>query len=208
MASKWTKKVPSKKNVNLQQVALFQWSKDGKVARKSQHPAYASCIVPVIIRRKGSAKTDLDNATKSAGSIHYLDNACFLTEVSKENPSLFFNFLIMQTCLNSLPRGVEPRSAGCYSGTLTTRLVGSSALQRWKRNATLGTKRSTWHGIISIPMHTFAGPIVGLNFITCNCSLFSSPTMSTQNPDTLTCHEPDCMVNPKNRNLKECPTAR
>jgi hypothetical protein len=34
----------------------------------------------------------------------------------------YFVFLIMQTCLNSLPRGVEPRSARCHSGALATRL--------------------------------------------------------------------------------------
>jgi hypothetical protein len=54
--------------------------------------------------------------------MEYSNNkANILTEVSRGSPHLFFmNFI--PTLVNSLPRGVEPGDAGCYSGALTTRL--------------------------------------------------------------------------------------
>jgi hypothetical protein len=47
---------------------------------------------------------------KMSQSYYFETYVPFLTEVSKEN------LLIMQTCLNSFPRGVEPRSAGATQG--------------------------------------------------------------------------------------------
>ena len=46
----------------------------------------------------------------------------FLPKSVGETPTYFFIFFLFQTCLNSLPRGVEPKPAGCYPGALTTRL--------------------------------------------------------------------------------------
>jgi hypothetical protein len=46
----------------------------------------------------------------------------FFDRSQQGKPLPIFCFLIMQTCLNSLPRGVEPRSARCHSGALATRL--------------------------------------------------------------------------------------
>ena len=46
----------------------------------------------------------------------------FLPKSVGETPTYFFIFFLFQTYLNSLPRGVEPKPAGCYPGALTTRL--------------------------------------------------------------------------------------